>query len=142
VVWTFTFWSSCKSYGLYSEIKMNKNLIIIIFQIILVIFIGPALAQEDNLDNLLNKPVPTTTNFIENFKIKFNSVINFFKGIANQIINWGIQNSIIFKIQEFLKYFFNYLASEIKQGFENFLNYFDSFIKMIFQNLPHTIETK
>jgi len=124
---------------------MNKNKIylhIIIFQIVLVIFIGPALAREDNLDSLLNKPVPTTTNFIENFKIKFNFVVNFFKKIADRIINWGIQNSIILKIQEFLKHFFNYFVSEIKQTFENFSNYFNSFMKIISENLPQIVELR
>ncbi len=114
--------------------------IIIIFQIILIVYNSLALAQTTDFEDLLTKPVPTTTNFIENFKIKFNSVVNFLKKIANRIINWGIQNRIILKIREFLENFFNYLALEIKQGFENFSNYLDSFIKIISENLPQITE--
>ena len=112
------------------------------FSIILITFNSLAFAQEDNFENLLNKPVPTTTNFIENFKIKFDSIVNFLKKIANRVINWGIQNSIFLKIQEFLKHAFNYLVLEIKQDFKNFLEYFNSFIKIISKNLPHVIDLK
>lgn len=114
--------------------------IIIIFQIILIASSSLVLAQTSDFKDLLDKPVPTTTNFIENLKIKFNSVAIFLKRIANNIINWGIQNSIIFKIREFLENFFNYLVLEIKQGFKNFSNYFNSFIKIISENLPQITE--
>jgi len=114
--------------------------IIIIFQIILIASSSLVLAQTSDFEDLLDKPVPTTTNFIENFKIKFNSVVISLKRIANNIINWGIQNSIIFKIRGFLENFFNFLALEIKQGFKNFSNYFNSFIKIISENLPQITE--
>ena len=114
--------------------------IIIIFQIILIASSSLALAQTSDFEDLLDKPVPTTTNFIENLKIKFNSVVISLKRIANDIINWGIQNSIIFKIRGFLENFFNSLVLEIKQGFKNFSNYFNSFIKIISENLPQITE--
>jgi len=114
--------------------------IIVIFQIILIASSGLVLAQTSDFEDLLDKPVPTTTNFIENFKIKFNSVVISLKRIANNIINWGIQNSIIFKIRGFLENFFNFLVLEIKQGFKNFSNYFNSFIKIISENLPQITE--
>jgi len=114
--------------------------IIVIFQIILIASSGLVLAQTSDFEDLLDKPVPTTTNFIENFKIKFNSVVISLKRIANNIINWGIQNSIIFKIRGFLENSFNYLVLEIKQGFKNFSNYFNSFIKIISENLPQITE--
>lgn len=114
--------------------------IIVIFQIILIASSSLALAQTSDFEDLLDKPVPTTTNFIENLKIKFNSVVIFLKRMANNIINWGIQNSIIFKIRGFLENSFNYLVLEIKQGFKNFSNYFNSFIKIISENLPQITE--
>lgn len=120
--------------------KIKLLNIIIIFQIILITSSSLVLAQTSDFEDLLDKPVPTTTNFIENLKIKFNSVVISLKRIANKIINWGIQNSIIFKIREFLENFFNYLVLEIKQGFKNFLNYFNSFIKIISENLPQITE--
>ncbi len=114
--------------------------IIVIFQIILIASSSLALAQTSDFEDLLDKPVPTNTNFIENLKIKFNSVVIFLKRMANNIINWGIQNSIIFKIRGFLENSFNYLVLEIKQGFKNFSNYFNSFIKIISENLPQITE--
>ncbi len=114
--------------------------IIVIFQIILIASSSLVLAQTSDFEDLLDKPVPTTTNFIENLKIKFNSVVIFLKRIVNNIINWGIQNSILFKIRGFLENFFNYLVLEIKQGFKNFSNYFNSFIKIISENLPQITE--
>ena len=114
--------------------------IIIIFQIILIASSSLVLAQTSDFEDLLDKPVPTTTNFIENLKIKFNSVVISLKRIANNIINWGIQNSIIFKIRGFLENLFNFLVLEIKQGFKNFSNYFNSFIKIISENLPQITE--
>jgi len=114
--------------------------IIVIFQIILIASSSLVLAQTSDFEDLLGKPVPTTTNFIENLKIKFNSVVIFLKRIVNNIINWGIQNSILFKIRGFLENFFNYLVLEIKQGFKNFSNYFNSFIKIISENLPQITE--
>lgn len=120
--------------------KIKLPDIIIIFQIILIASSSLALAQTSDFEDLLDKPVPTTTNFIENLKIKFNSVVISLKRIANNIINWGIQNSIIFKIRGFLENFFNSLVLEIKQGFKNFSNYFNSFIKIISENLPQITE--
>ena len=44
--------------------------IIIIFQIILIVYNSLALAQTTDFEDLLTKPVPTTTNFIENLNCK------------------------------------------------------------------------
>ena len=52
--------------------------IIIIFQIILIVYNSLALAQTTDFENLLTKPVPTTPNFIENFKISINFIEKFF----------------------------------------------------------------